>query len=111
MSFQISKRKVARKDHVCDYCRTVIPKGVEYTLTRGNSDGQFYGSKSCYYCDEAFEVMQQDHEFSLGSDDYVTEDTLMMFASECCEPGSRVVRQAYVDCICAATGIKHFFVT
>lgn len=42
----------ARKDHRCEDCNEVIPKGIVYQRYSGKFDGEFYDIITCSICSE-----------------------------------------------------------
>lgn len=52
MSFQSElKIKVTRKDHKCDGCLELVPKGSEAVRGSGIFEGEFYSYIICTSCD------------------------------------------------------------
>lgn len=50
MSFSCEKIRKARKEHRCDSCGIVIPKGQHYRIWSGKYDGVVSSSKYCRFC-------------------------------------------------------------
>lgn len=41
---------VARKEHECEFCHCVIPKGKRYSYEKGKYDGDIFARKLCPEC-------------------------------------------------------------
>ena len=61
--FYNESRPVARKDHWCELCRSVIPKGTKYKYEAGKYDGDFFERRYHFDCEKIRDIYIQ------GSDD------------------------------------------
>lgn len=63
-SVQTIVHRVARKDHLCCECRSVIPRRAIYELTEGLWDGKWSSFRTCIACVEVRERLDLDcHTF------------------------------------------------
>lgn len=56
--FYDTVQRVARKEHKCDECQGVIPKGTKYHYGAGKTDGDFWWYKLCLKCDEDWSMLE-----------------------------------------------------
>lgn len=70
MSFQSeTKIKSTRKDHKCDGCLEIIPKGSEAVRGSGIFEGEFYSYIICMLCDAHLTEYRKDFEDGWGAGD------------------------------------------
>lgn len=67
-TISIVKRK-ARKDHICDTCRSRIQKGEEYEISTNKDNGELYTWKQCYHCKPIVERMFKEGFYPDGATD------------------------------------------
>lgn len=53
-TFANNTQPIARKNHYCDCCGIIIPKGYKYNRVDGKYDGEMVTSKTHPECDIAF---------------------------------------------------------
>ena len=58
--FQTSKIRTAKKPHRCEYCRSVIPAGVQYVAMAGKWQGYFFHGKGHLDCRELWNSLYND---------------------------------------------------
>ena len=58
--------KKSQKDHVCEHCSLVIPKGSTYTRTCGLFDGSSFDMKAHHECEKEYSELNSDSYY----DDY-----------------------------------------
>lgn len=50
LEFYRQRYPVARKEHECEYCHRIIPKGERYSYEAGKFDGDMFSRKLCSEC-------------------------------------------------------------
>lgn len=63
-----NKRK-ARKEHICDTCRSYIYKGEEYEISTNKDGGVIYTWINCYHCKPIVERMFREGFYPSGATD------------------------------------------
>jgi hypothetical protein len=67
-----SKDKVARKQHICDYCGEIIEKGEEYHYYKGVCDGNIFEWESHLSCQRICDAIWDyaDPDEGMTADDF-----------------------------------------
>lgn len=50
MEFYTHTYPVARKEHICEFCNCIVPKGKRYSCEKGKYDGELFTRKLCPEC-------------------------------------------------------------
>jgi len=63
-NFQIvTKVKKSKKDHMCEQCGVLIPKGVSYVYFKGVFDGDFFAIKNHNECWDEWQRVNEDNDW------------------------------------------------
>lgn len=54
---------VARKEHKCEFCRQIIPKGKRYSCETGKYDGDMFTRKLCSECSNILQDFCQENGY------------------------------------------------
>lgn len=72
-----SRNPVAKKEHVCDFCNGIIPKGEKYKHATNKYEGMLYTWKSHLSCLRLIEALDME-----GDGDGITSDEFCEYVSD-----------------------------
>lgn len=89
MEFYNERHHVARKCHVCECCRSVIPPKEKYVVQTGKFEGDFFSRKWCLDCEIVMEYyfnrLSSESEFDYDDVEYALQEAFCYG----CEHGQR----------------------
>lgn len=74
-----------RKEHKCEHCRRIIPKGSKVLNWHGMWDGEFQNSYACHWCEKQRDFLVDENNYIVDFWDgiyYVFEDEISELKKE-----------------------------